>query len=151
MLTDQIQEELKQAQLARDEVKVSTLRLLLSEVKNAEIFLRQSSGHNLSDEDVISVIQKEAKKRKESVASFRSGNREELAQKEEAELKILESYLPLQISDEELTNLVQEAITEVGATGMSDMGKVIQIVLAKVKGQVDGSRVSALAKAQLNG
>lgn len=106
-----LQEHLKQAQLARDEIKVSTLRLLLSEIHNTEI----QTGGSLGDQDVIFVIQREVKKRKEAAVGFRSGEREEQAQKEEAEQKVLESYLPAQMSNEQLTKIVEETITEVGA------------------------------------
>lgn len=145
MLLDQIQTNLKQAQLARDEIKVSTLRLLLSEIKNKEI----EEGELLSDEDIISVVQKEAKKRKEATVAFRSGGREDAALKEEAELKILEEYLPAQMTNEELTKIIEDTITELGASGMSDMGKVIGAVMGKVKGQTDGSTVSAIVKEKL--
>lgn len=115
-MLDQIQQDLKQAQLARDEVKVSTLRLLLSEINNARIALRQSSGQaSITEDQIIAVIQREVKKRKEAAASFRQGGREDSAQKEEAELKVLEGYLPAQMSDGELTGVVSQAITEVGA------------------------------------
>ena len=146
MLIDQLQEELKTAQLGKDELKVSTLRLLLSEVKNAEI----SQGHQLSDEEIVEVALREAKKRRESIISFRQGGREELAQKESTELKILESYLPPQASDEELTRVVEQAINELGASSIADMGKVIGAVIGKIKGQADGSRVSALVKQKLS-
>lgn len=147
MLLDQIQTDLKNAQLNRDEVKVSTLRLLLSEVKNKEI----SKGEPLSDEDVIAVVQRESKRRKEAAEGFRAGGREEAALKEETELKILESYLPSQLSNEELTKLVQESINELGATGMADMGKVMGVVMGKVSGRADGVAVSALVKERLSG
>lgn len=145
MLIDQIQEELKSAQLARDEVKVSTLRLLISEINNTKI----AKGHELSDGEVLEVASREAKKRREAAAGFRSGNREGQALKEESELKILESYLPAQMSDEELTQVVEQAITEVGASSVSDMGKVMAAVMGKVKGQADGGRVSTLVKEKL--
>lgn len=145
MLLDQIQSDLKQAQLARDEIKVSTLRLLLSEIKNTEI----AKGNDLVDQDVISVIQKEAKKRKEAIVAFRAGGREESAAKEESELKVLEQYLPSQLSTEELTKIVDETINEQGATSIQDMGKVIGVVMGKVKGQADGGTVSTLVKEKL--
>ncbi|TSC88292.1 MAG: hypothetical protein G01um10147_197 [Microgenomates group bacterium Gr01-1014_7] len=145
-MLDQIQEDLKQAQLARDGVKVSTLRLLLSEIKNAEI----QKGGPLSDEDIVSVTQREVKKRKEAAAGFRQGGREEQAQKEEAELKILEGYLPAQISDEELIGVVSQAITEVGASSLADMGKVMGAVMGKVQGRADGIRVSNIVKEKLS-
>lgn len=141
-----LQEDLKQAQLARDEIKVSTLRLLISEIKNAEI----AKGGGLSDEDVISVIQREVKKRKEAALGFRQGAREESAQKEEAEQKVLESYLPSQLGVDQLTKIVEDSINELGATGMQDMGKVMGVVMGKVKGQADGGMVSNLVKQKLS-
>lgn len=145
MLLDQIQSDLKEAQLARDEVKVSTLRLLLSEIKNKEI----SKGGVLSDEEIVAIIQREVKKRKEAAAGFRSGGREESAVKEELEAKVLEAYLPSQLGTEELTKIVEETITELGASSISDMGKVIGAVMGKVKGRADGGIVSQLVKSKL--
>lgn len=143
---DQIQSDLKNAQLARNELKVSTLRLLLSEIHNAEI----QKGADLSDQDIIPVLSKEAKKRKEATAGFRIGNREESALKEEAELKILQEYLPVEMDSGELTKIVESTITEVGATSMSDMGKVMGVVMGKVKGQADGGTISALVREKLS-
>ncbi|MBI2019449.1 GatB/YqeY domain-containing protein [Candidatus Daviesbacteria bacterium] len=145
MLLDQIQNDLKGAQLARDEVKVSTLRLLISEIKNAEI----AKGQLLADDDIVSIISKELKKRKEAAAGFRTGGREESAQKEESEAKVLEGYLPEQMTTEELTKIVSEVITETGATSVADMGKVIGAVMGKVKGRADGGTVSSLVKEKL--
>lgn len=145
MLIDQIQIDLKNAQLSRDEVKVSTLRLLLSEIKNGEI----AKGQPLSDEDIISIISREVKKRKEAAAGFRTGGREESALKEEAESKVLESYLPTQISNEELTKIISETINEMGVSGVTDMGKVIGAVMSKVKGKAEGAQVSAIVKDKL--
>lgn len=146
MLLDQVQNNLKQAQLARDETTVSTLRLLLSEVKNAEI----AKGGELSDEDVVSVIQREVKKRKEAAEGFRKGGREEQAQKEESELNILQSYLPAQLGNEELTKIIEGTINEVGAKSVVDMGRVMGVVMGKVKGQADGEVVSALVREKLS-
>ncbi len=154
-----LQEDLKQAQLAHDEIKVSTLRLLLSEIKNAEIALRLRSLRGdsvepgqatISDEDIVQILQREVKKRTEAAAGFRSGGREEQAQKEEAELKVLQSYLPAQIEVGELTKIVEDTINEVGATSISDMGRVMGAVMGKVKGQADGATVSALVKEKLS-
>ena len=146
MLLDQIQTDLKNAQLARDEIKVSTLRLLLSEIHNAQI----QKGAKVSDQDVILVLQSEAKKRKEATAAFRSGDREEAALKEEAELKILEGYLPSKLSNEELTKIVLDTINELGATTIADMGKVMGVVMSEVKGRADGGMVSAMVKEKLS-
>lgn len=150
MLTDQIQNDLKQAQLARDEIKVSTLRLLISEIKNAEIVLRQNLGQAaITDDQVITVIQREVKKRKEAAAGFRAGGREEQAQKEEAESRILERYLPTQLQLEELTKIVENTINELGATSLSEMGKVMSAVMSKVTGRADGGAVSIIVKDRL--
>lgn len=145
-MQSKIQEDLKEAQLARDEIKVSTLRMLLSEIHNLEI-----QKGELQEEDITSVISREVKKRKEASEAFRNGGREEQAQKEEEELKVLQSYLPEQLSDDQLQKIVEEAITEVGASQLSDMGKVIGIVMSKVAGRADGSKVSSLVKDKLNG
>lgn len=146
MLLDSIQNDLKNAQLARDEVKVSTLRLLLSEIRNEEI----KKDVNLSDSDIIQVVQREIKKRKEAALGFRSGEREEQAAKEEAEAGILQGYLPAQLSNDQLTKIVEEAINELGAKSLQDMGKVIGVVMGKAKGQADGATVSALVKEKLS-
>jgi len=130
--------------LSRDKVKVSTLRLLVSEIHNAEI--KQGV---LTDQDLISVIQREVKKRREAAEGFRKGGREDSAQKEESEAKILQGYLPSQMTDEELTAVVEQAITEVGANSVSDMGKVMGAIMGKVAGQADGTRVSTIVKERL--
>lgn len=148
-MVDDIQNDLRKAQLARDEVKVSTLRLLLSEIHNLEIQKGDPSADGLSEEDLLSVIQREVKKRKEASAGFRTGKREEQALKEEAEQKILEAYLPAQLSNEVLTKIVKDTINELGAKSPQDMGKVIGSVMGKVKGQADGGAVSALVKEKL--
>lgn len=157
MLEYTLKDDLKKAQLEKDEVKTETLRLLLSEIHNSEILLRQSSGQEkgppaggLSDEDVISVIQREVKKRKEAIVGFRSGGREDQAQKEEAELKVLESYLPAQLEEWELTEIIQGVINELGAASLQDMGKVIGVVMGRVGGKADGGRVSGIVKQRLS-
>ena|SRR3989344_4167824 len=147
-MEDQIREDLKQAQLAKDEAKVSTLRLLLSELTYAKV--SKGADATLSDEEIISVVQKEMKKRREAVEGFRKGDREEQAQKEEAEIKVLEKYLPAQISDEELTLIVEESIKEVGAKTMADMGKVMSGVMGKAGQGAEGSRVSSIVKQKLS-
>lgn len=145
-MLDRIQNDLKKAQLDRDEVKVATLRLLLSEIHNVQI----QKGVEVSDQDISLVLQREAKKRKEAASGFRSGDREEAALKEEAELKILEDYLPSQLTNEELTKIVLDTINELGAITTSDMGKVIGTVMGKVKGRADGETVSNLVKERLS-
>ncbi|EKD84866.1 MAG: hypothetical protein ACD_38C00148G0015 [uncultured bacterium] len=146
MLLGTIQTDLKNAQLARDEVKVSALRMLLSEIHNMNI----QKGGELSDAEVVSIVQREVKKRKEAAAGFRSGDREASAKKEEAELEVLMVYLPAQLSTEELTKIIVESINETGAVSISDMGKVIGSVMGKVAGRADGGTVSALVKEKLS-
>ncbi len=143
MLIDTIQTDLKNAQLDKNELKVSTLRLLLSEIKYAEI-KKNEEDQTLSDDETIIVVQKEVKKRKEAADGFRQGGREETAQKEEAEAEILAKYLPKQLTDEELNSIIDEAIIKTGALGRSDMGRVIGFVMGQVRGSVDGARVSNL-------
>ena len=144
-MLDKLQQDLKQAQLSRDEIKVSTLRMLLSEIKNAEI----AKGGNLNNEEVLFVVGKEVKKRKEAAAGFRQGNREDAALKEETELSILENYLPQQLSDDDLAKIIDEAMEQTSASSISDMGKVIGAVMGKAQGQAEGARVSALVKDKL--
>lgn len=146
-MVDKIREDLKQAQLASDEVKVSTLRLLLSEIQNNQI--KKGPDAVLSDDEMVSIIQREIKNRKEGAEGFRKGGREISALKEEAEQKVLEVYLPAQLSIGELTKIVETSINETGATSLQDMGKVIGMVMSKVKGQADGGSVSAIVKEKL--
>ena len=146
-MEQKIREDLKKAMIAKDETTVSTLRMLISELTYAKVAKKAES---LSDEDIISVIQKEAKKRKESIDSFTSGGRPELAEKEQVELEVLQKYLPEQISDEELTKVVEDSITKLGASQMSDMGKVIGMVMGQVGAKAEGARVSSLVKEKLS-
>ena len=146
-MVDKLRQDLKQAQLNGDEIKVSTLRLLLSEIQNNQI--KKGPEVQLSDEEIISIIQREIKVRKEAAEGFRKGGREDSALKEEAEQKVLEVYLPAQLSIGELTQIVETSINETGATSMQDMGKVIGAVMGKVKGQADGSVVSSIVKQKL--
>ena len=146
MLQDQIQENLKQAQLNRNEIEVSTLRMLLSELKYAQI----KKGSELSDLDIIGIVQKEIKKRNEAASGFRSGGREEAALKEDSEAKILEKYLPPQMSDQQLEDLITKTIAEVGAASLSDMGKVIGKVKTEVGTSADPGRIAGLVKQKLS-
>lgn len=146
-MEQKIREDLKSAMIAKDEVKVATLRLLISELTYAKV---AKQLEKLSDEDVIAVVQKAVKQRKESIASYKSGGRNDLADKEQAELDILQTYLPEQISDEELTKIVEESINNTGATSMADMGKVIGMVMGQVGQKAEGARVSALVREKLS-
>ena len=145
-LFSKIKQDLTDAMKQKNEIKTSTLRLVISEVGNARI----AKGGDLTDEDIAQVIVKEAKKRQESIAAFKKGERADLAQKEEKELAILKTYLPEPISDEELLKIVDSAIAEVGARDMKDLGKVMSAVLSKVKGRAEGSAVLTIVKSKLS-
>lgn len=145
MILDKINEDYKNAVKDKDEVKRETLNMLKSAIKYREIELR-SSGKELTEDEVISVIQKEIKKRKEAIELYEKGGRGDLVSKEKRELEILESYLPKQLSEEEIENIIKEVINSVGATSPSDIGKVMKEVMPKVKGRADGSLVKKIAE-----
>jgi len=139
---NKIQSDLNQALKDKKEVKVSTLRLLLSEIHNQEI----AKQADLTKEDIIKVVQKEVKRRKEAIEAFQKGKRDDLVAKEKEELEILNKYLPQQMSSQELETIIQSVIKETGASGMSDFGKVMGAVMGRVKGQADGKVVSESVK-----
>jgi len=141
-LLESIHEDLITALKAKDEVRTSTLRLLKSALQYVSL---EKKIEDPDDELVLSVIQKQAKQRKDSIESYENAGRSELKEREEQELHILEAYLPEQLSDEELSALIAQTITETGAQVKKDMGMVMKTVLAKVQGQADGKRVSQLA------
>ena len=140
-LQERIQQELKAAMLARDADRLSTLRLLKSALGYVQI---ERKTDQLPDADVVSVIQKEAKKRRDSIEQYRNGGRPELAEKEARELTVLETFLPQPLSPEELEQLVRAAIQELGATTKKDMGPVVKAVQAKAAGRADGKSISSV-------
>ena len=143
---DILRSDLNQSLKSKDEPKVSTLRLLLSALNYKKIEVQRE----LTDQDILSVIQKEVKKRKESIELFKQGKRDDLVAKEEGELQILQTYLPQQLSEEELIRLVDQAIQETNATALVQMGIVMKQVMAKAQGQADGKLVSELVKKRLS-
>ena len=143
-----LQEELKQSMLARNELKTSVLRMLLSAINYQEI-QKGGAGYEANEVDVMSVVQKEAKQRRDSIEEFTKAGRQELADKEQKELEILQKYLPEQLSEEEIKKLVDEAISQTGASNISDMGKVMGALMPKIKGKADGSLVSKIVKESL--
>lgn len=147
-MIEKIQEDLIEAQKAKDELKVSTLRLLLGAIKNYAI-AKESTSYNPSDEEIAGVVQKEIKQRKESIESYKAGGRQELADKENKELEILQKYLPEQMSEEEIRKLVDGAIAETGASSMQDMGKVMGVLSPTLKGKADIGVVSGIVKEKL--
>ena len=146
-LQEKIQSHITDAMRSKDELRLSCLRMMKSAVKNKEI----EKMKPLEEGEVLAVLNTLVKQRKDSVEQFRKGGREELAQKEEAEIKIIEQYLPASASEEEITRAIAEAIQETGASTMKDMGKVMQAVKVRLAGKtVDGGRVSQLVKEKLS-
>lgn len=148
MTKQQLQEDLRKAMLARDVLKTSVLRMLLSAINYYKI-AKGGAGYEATDEDVVSVIQKEVKQRRDSIEQFQKGGRQDLADKETKELEILQAYLPQQLSEETLISLITQTIKELGATSMADMGKVMGNLMPKVKGKADGGMVSKIVKEEL--
>ena len=144
----QLKEELKQAMLARDTEKTSTLRMVISALSYYEIE-KGGAGYEANEEDVQAVLQKQAKQRRDSIEQFKAGGRDELAEKETKELELIESYLPAQMSEDEVKKLVDEAVAQTGASSTADIGKVMGALMPKVKGKADGSLVSRLVKEKL--
>jgi uncharacterized protein len=147
MLLNQIDTDLKASMKAKDSLKMNTLRMVKSAIKNKAI---EKKTDSLSDDAVTEVIQKQVKQRRDSVTEFQKANRKDLADKEAQEISILEAYLPKQLSDDELKALVQKAIESTGAKAKSDMGKVMKTVMAEAKGCADGKRINQLASALLS-
>jgi uncharacterized protein YqeY len=146
-LQEQISAALKDAMRARDEVKMATLRLVLTAIKKRE----KEARSLLEDQEVISVITSQIKQRRESIEQYRKAGREDLAQTEENELQILQGYMPEQASEEEISNTLDEIIAEVGAVSMKDMGKVMKAAMAKLAGKAEGGAINAMVKAKLSG
>jgi uncharacterized protein YqeY len=144
-LIQRLEEEVKQAMLARENDRRDALRLILSSLKSAEKELQRP----LSDEEELQVLQRERKKRNEAAEAFRAGGREEQAEKEEAELAVLEEFMPEPLSEDELEQIVDDAIAENGATSMGDMRRVMADVMPQVAGRADGSAVSQLVREKL--
>ena len=146
-LKAEIQQAVKIALKSGDAVTLSTLRLVLSALHNEEIKLRRE----LTADEIQKTITTLGKQRSEAIELFRKGGREELAQKEEAELLVLKRYLPQPLSEDEVTALIRASIDEAGAKGIGDLGKVMKLLMPKVSGRSDGKRVNEMAKALLGG
>lgn len=147
MLEDKINADYVQAMKERDTVRSSTISFLRAQIKNIKIDKRLEK---VSDEEVIAVVKKQIKQRQDSITQFKNGNRPELAAKEEAELVILNAYLPAQMSSEALAAVVAETIASLQAASIKDMGRVMKDVLAKTAGAADSQVVSALVKEALS-
>lgn len=145
MLLDTLNDDLKTAMKSGDTVRRDVLRMTLSEIKNARI----EKGEDLTDADVIQVLKKAIKSRRESAEQYREGGRTDLVEKEEAEAKFLEAYLPEQITGEKLAGVIDAVIAETGASSIKDMGGVMKALMAKFGSQVDGKEAGELVRRRL--
>ncbi|MFH1665740.1 MAG: GatB/YqeY domain-containing protein [Candidatus Omnitrophota bacterium] len=146
MLKDDIRKRLTQALKNRETVRISVLRMLISDVRNREIADREKE---LGDEKVLDVIRKMVKRHKESIEQFRQGGRQDLVDKEEEEMKVVEEYLPEQMTEAELEKVISEVIKGTGAVTPTDMGKVMGSVMDRVKGRADGKLISRMVREKL--
>ena len=145
MISDTITQKIAEAMKKRDEIRLSTLRLLSSALNYEKI----AKQHDLSEEEELGVVRREAKKRKDAVEAYEKAGATERAEKEKKELVILEEYLPAQMSEEELAQIVDGAISASGAKSMAEMGKVMGVAMGKVAGRADGTKVIELVKKKL--
>ena len=146
MLEKKINDDLKGALKEKKTIKIETLRMLKAEIKNVSI---SKKGTSLEDKDVFQIISRQIKQHRDSIETFSKGGREDLAKKEKQELEILQSYLPKQLSKKEVVSIVKQAVVETGAASRSDMGKVMKVVMEKVKGAAEGKLVSQIVAEQL--
>jgi len=145
-LFNKLQEEMKAAMKSGDKDKLSTIRMLISEIKKVQI----DSKKELTDEEIISILQKYIKQRKEAYTQYEQAGRKDLAEKELKEIEIVQQFLPPPLSEEELIKIVEDTIKEVGASSIKDMGKVVKAVMDKVKGRAEGSLISKIVKEKLS-
>ena len=144
-LNQQLFDDMKKAMRAKDKIRLNTLRMLRAQIKNREI----ETGGELSEDDILQLLSKAEKMRKEAIVLYRQGDRENLAAQEEAELAVIRSYLPERLSEDELRALVGKAVSGIAAEGMRDMGKVMGILMPEVRGRADGQIVNRLVKEHL--
>lgn len=149
MTKQELKDELKQAMLARESEKTSVLRMVISALGYYEIE-KGGAGYEATEEDVQIVLQKQVKQRRDSVEQFKAGGRDDLVAKESKEIEMLEKYLPAQMGEDEVRQLVEEAVQQTGASSAADMGKVMGALMPKVKGKADGGLVSKLVREKLS-
>ena len=148
-LKERLRSDLTASMRARDELRTATIRMVLTAVTNSEV--AGSEARVLSDDDVLAVLAKEAKKRHEAADAFREGGRADSAEREEAEAGIIAEYLPVPLTDEEIAAMVDQAVANTGADSPRDMGKVMKALQPQVAGRAEGSKVAAAVKARLAG
>ena len=147
-MKEKILQDTKEAMRAKDELKLSVLRMLSAAIHNKELEKRAKSGkvEELTEEETVAVIRSEVKKRRDAIVEFEKGGRADLVEKESAELKILEEYLPQELSDDEIEKIVREVIAGFGEVSEKDFGRVMGEVMKRIKGQVSGDRVSGMVR-----
>jgi len=145
-LKEKLRSNMKEAMKSKDSVKLGTVRSVISAVKNQEINLKK----DLSEEEILTIVSREVKKRKEAAVLYEKGNRPELKDKEIQEMKILQTYLPEQVSEKDLRRRIQEVIDETGAEGMKDFGKIMKTLVPEFKGKADNGLIKELANEYLN-
>ncbi len=148
-LSEQIEKDYITAYKAKEQLKLDVLRLLKTAAKNLLVELKRSSG-SLDDAEMMDVILRQAKQRQDSIVQFNEANRPDLAEREAAELTILQAYLPAALTAEELNDAIEAAIADTGAAAPSDMGKVMNVIMAQYKGRVDGKVLSTTVKERLS-
>lgn len=146
-LVEKLNEDMKQAMKAKEKLKLSVIRMIKASLQNERI---QLGVHELSEDEELTILSREMKQRTDSIKEFQEAGREDLSKKLEDEIKILEAYMPEQLSDEELAEIVKTTISEVNATSKKDFGKVMGQVMPKVKGKTDGSKVQKLVQEYLS-
>ncbi len=144
-LKDQLKDQQKLAMLARDKARLGTIRLLMAEIKQREVDTRIE----LNDEDILAVVTKMVKQRRDSISQFEAAGRQDLADKESAEIVVLQEFLPQQLTADQIAALIEQAITESGAAVMADMGKIMAVLKPKIQGRADVGAVSAQVKTRL--
>lgn len=150
-MEEKIKDNLKQALRNKNEVVVAVLRMLISAIQNKEISLRKEGEAELNNNQIMEVIKSEVKQRKESIEAYEQGNRHDLADKEKKELLILEKYLPEQMSDKDIKNIINKIINSVKDAGMKDFGNIMKQIMKETKGRADGKKVSEIVKSILAG
>ncbi len=149
-IKEQILDDLKKAMKEKDADRLRVLRSLKAKILEKEISERSGGEATLSDEQIVEVLMKAAKQRKESIDQFEKGGRDELAQSEKKELSVIEEYMPKMMSDDEIRAAVQQQIQKTGASSLADMGKVMGPLMSQLKGKADGSAVSRITKEELS-
>jgi uncharacterized protein len=149
-LKDRIGEDIKTAMKAKDKIRLETVRSIKKAIIEKEVALRPQGQDSLTEAQEIELLAQQAKQRRDSIEQFQKAGREDLAAKESQELAIIETYLPKQVSDDELNTIIDEIITAVGATSVKDLGKVMGEAMQQLKGKADGKKIQALVKDKLS-